>query len=150
MPEENRLSTFTKVVNDIRNKPYWKEAILENLVGDQKTIIDSITYGDKHEADHFLRKYLRTAFGQRLLNTDSKNDKALSVELPQVLHNLKEKFTNFREPAEFTYNDGLTKFLKEILSTIHEGLTNTTPAQRRYVSVKTYQAAYTECCDGFF
>jgi len=99
---------------------------------------------EENEADHFLRKYLRTALGQRLLNTGSKNDKSLTVELPPGLHVLKEQFTNFREPSGFSYSNGLTEFLNEILKSVHDGLANTTPAQRRYVSVEQYQAAYTK------
>jgi len=64
-----------------------------------------------------------------------------------MLHNLKEHFTNFREPRDFSYSKGLTEFLRHILDSIHEILAKTTPAERRYVSVEKYQQTYTECFD---
>ena len=147
VPEEGQLNTLTRVVTNIINEPQFKEEFLSNFVGNQETSIDSTLYDDKQESDHFLRRYLRTALGQRLLHTDAKNDKSLSVELPPELHNLKEQFTNFREPGDFTYSNGLNAFFEHILTSINEGLASTTPAQRRYVSVEKYQAAYTQCCE---
>jgi hypothetical protein len=80
-----------------------------------------------------------------LLHTDAKRDKSLSVELPIELHKLKEKFTNFQEPTNFSYSHGLTEFLTEVINSIYEVLKNTTPSQRRYVSMEKYQTAYSVC-----
>lgn len=120
---------------------------MSHFVGNQEITIDSITYHDKQEADHFLRRFIRTALGQRLLHTDSRRDKSLSVELPIELHNLKEKLTSFQEKSDFTYTKGLSEFLTEKSNRIHEVLNNTTPSQRCYVSVEKYKKAYSASFD---
>jgi len=58
VPQEEGLVTLTRVVTNIINEPQFKEEFLSNFVGNQETSIDSITYDDKQETDHFLRRYL--------------------------------------------------------------------------------------------
>ena len=67
VPEEHRLGTLTRVVTNIINEPQFKEEFLSNFVGNQETSIDSITYDDKQEADHFLRRYLTKGFRAKVI-----------------------------------------------------------------------------------
>lgn len=120
---------------------------MNDLLKPEKKAVETLTRTSAIDADHSLRKEVRTALGQRLLNTDLKDDKAMSVELPVKLHNLKESFTNFREAENFSYDKGLNEFLKGILKSIHEGLDNCSPEQLHYIPVEDYKEAYTECFD---
>ena len=67
VPEEGQLNTLTRVVTNIINEPQFKEEFLSNFVGNQETSIDSITYDDKQEADHFLRRYLTKGFRAKVI-----------------------------------------------------------------------------------
>jgi len=80
VPEGDQLNILTRVITNIINEPQFNDLFLIRFVGNQETPIDLILYDNKQDADHFLRRYLRTALGQRLLNTDAKKDKSLSVE----------------------------------------------------------------------
>ena len=141
----DRIEVFTNVMFDVYEAPDRWDETLKNLLQPKEKQLEALTYDSAIDADHFLRKELRIALGQRLLNTNPADDKSMSVELPVTLHGLKEKFTNFKEPVNFTYANGLNEFLTEILKSIHQGFDQCTPSQLHHIPVENYKNAYTEC-----
>ena len=141
----DRIDVFTNVMVDVYETPdQWYE-ILNNLLQPKEKKLETLTYDSAIDADHFLRKELRIGLGQRLLNTNPSDDKSMSVELPVSLHKLKEQFTKFKEPDNFSYANGLSEYLTEILKSIHQGLDQCTPSQLHHIPVEMYKNAYTEC-----
>lgn len=138
------LEVLTNIVEEAYEAPGEWETILETSLKPKKKPLN-FTYKSAIDADHFLRKELRIALGQRLLNTHLANDTGMSVELPVIVHTKKESFTDFKEPADFTYTKGLKYFLTNVLESIHQGLESCTESELQFIPVEQYKAAYTEC-----
>jgi len=84
------LEILTNIVEEVYKAPgEW----VGNFI---KALPLNFTYNTNIDSDHFLRKELRIALGQRLLNTDLANDTGMSVELPVIAHTKKENFTNLQ------------------------------------------------------
>ncbi len=140
-PEDEVLSDLRTTVLDITKNPGSEKALIENIVGSTEELLNPLTYQSKIEGDHWLRKNLRAALKQRLLDTKSTNDQA---QVPVPAHDFKEK-VNFAEPVDINYSHGLDNYLQTLEERVHNKISECPSADLYHMPAKEYNKAYSTC-----
>jgi hypothetical protein len=140
-PENKVISTLTATILDMTEKQNLEKDLIEGLVGSTEQTLRPLTYESQIDGDHWLRKNLRAALKQRLLNTKASNDHARCVELPIPAHIAKET-VNFAEPEDINYSQGLDTFLNTMEKRVHDKINNCSPSQLHNMPAEAYNKAY--------